>query len=375
LKGDGLDWVREVLREAEGLSRYDVGETVEDLSRRLRRDPASILKLNSNENFFVPIGFLRSILMEVVGEYDPRVYPRYEKLQLIEALSRYLNVSTGQIVLGAGSDQLIELISRAFLKPGDHTLSVTPTFSIYERCTRVHRARYEAVPLREDFSLDVDGMLNSAKPRTRIIFLCSPNNPTANQFDTDSIRSLLEGFNGLVVVDEAYVDFAGRSIIDLVDEYENLIVLRTFSKSFGIASLRLGYAVSNEELASTLDERFQMPYAVCSIALRVGLKLLDRVEVVRRAVKALKVERSRAIKLLNEIDGVRAFDSETNFILISLSVDSRMLYERLLEKGIIVRNLGRVLHLEDCIRVTVAPRPVMDKFITTFREVLTGGVD
>ncbi len=375
MKGDGLDWVREVLREAEGLSRYDVGETVEDLSRRLRRDPASILKLNSNENFFVPIGFLRSILMEVVGEYDPRVYPRYEKLQLIEALSRYLNVSTGQIVLGAGSDQLIELISRAFLKPGDHTLSVTPTFSIYERCTRIHRARYEAVPLREDFSLDVDGMLNSAKPRTRIIFLCSPNNPTANQFDTDSIRSLLEGFNGLVVVDEAYVDFAGRSIIDLVDEYENLIVLRTFSKSFGIASLRLGYAVSNEELASTLDERFQMPYAVCSIALRVGLKLLDRVEVVRRAVKALKVERSRAIKLLNEIDGVRAFDSETNFILISLSVDSRMLYERLLEKGIIVRNLGRVLHLEDCIRVTVAPRPVMDKFITTFREVLTGGVD
>ena len=375
MKGDGLDWVREVLREAEGLSRYDVGETVEDLSRRLRRDPASILKLNSNENFFVPIGFLRSILMEVVGEYDPRVYPRYEKLQLIEALSRYLNVSTGQIVLGAGSDQLIELISRAFLKPGDHTLSVTPTFSIYERCTRVHRARYEAVPLREDFSLDVDGMLNSAKPRTRIIFLCSPNNPTANQFDTDSIRSLLEGFNGLVVVDEAYVDFAGRSIIDLVDEYENLIVLRTFSKSFGIASLRLGYAVSNEELASTLDERFQMPYAVCSIALRVGLKLMDRVEVVRRAVKALKVERSRAIRLLNEIDGVRAFDSETNFILISLPVDSRMLYERLLEKGIIVRNLGRVLHLEDCIRVTVAPRPVMDKFITTFREVLTGGVD
>ena len=375
MKGDGLDWVREVLREAEGLSRYDVGETVEGLSRRLRRDPASILKLNSNENFFVPIGFLRSILMEVVGEYDPRVYPRYEKFQLVEALSRYLNISTGQIVLGAGSDQLIELISRAFLKPGDHALSVTPTFSIYERCTRIHRARYEAVPLREDFSLDVDGMLNSIKPRTRIIFLCSPNNPTANQFDTDSIRSLLEGFNGLVVVDEAYVDFAGRSIIDLVDEYENLIVLRTFSKSFGIASLRLGYAVSNEELASTLDERFQMPYAVCSIALRVGLKLLDRVEVVSRAVKALKVERSRAIKLLNEIDGVRAFDSETNFILISLPVDSRMLYERLLEKGIIVRNLGRVLHLEDCIRVTVAPRPVMDKFITTFREVLTGGVD
>jgi len=375
LKGDGLDWVREVLREAEGLSRYDVGETVEGLSRRLRRDPASILKLNSNENFFVPIGFLRSILMEVVGEYDPRVYPRYEKFQLVEALSRYLNVSTGQIVLGAGSDQLIELISRAFLKPGDHALSVTPTFSIYERCTRIHRARCEAVPLREDFSLDVDGMLNSAEPRTKIIFLCSPNNPTANQFDTDSIRSLLEGFNGLVVVDEAYVDFAGRSIIDLVDEYENLIVLRTFSKSFGIASLRLGYAVSNEELASTLDERFQMPYAVCSIALRAGLKLLDRVEVVRRAVKALKVERSRAIKLLNEIDGVRAFDSETNFILISLPVDSRMLYERLLEKGIIVRNLGRVLHLEDCIRVTVAPRPVMDKFITTFREVLTGGVD
>ena len=375
MKGDGLDWVREVLREAEGLSRYDVGETVEGLSRRLRRDPASILKLNSNENFFVPIGFLRSILMEVVGEYDPRVYPRYEKFQLVEALSRYLNISTGQIVLGAGSDQLIELISRAFLKPGDHALSVTPTFSIYERCTRIHRARYEAVPLREDFSLDVDGMLNSIKPRTRIIFLCSPNNPTANQFDTNSIRSLLEGFNGLVVVDEAYVDFAGRSIIDLVDEYENLIVLRTFSKSFGIASLRLGYAVSNEELASTLDERFQMPYAVCSIALRVGLKLLDRVEVVSRAVKALKVERSRAIKLLNEIDGVRAFDSKTNFILISLPVDSRMLYERLLEKGIIVRNLGRVLHLEDCIRVTVAPRPVMDRFITTFREVLTGGVD
>ncbi|MDH5439669.1 MAG: histidinol-phosphate transaminase [Candidatus Bathyarchaeota archaeon] len=369
MKTRDRSWLKQILKEAQNLSIYDVGETIEGLVGRLGRDPSEILKLNSNENFFVPKELLRNLLDEVNREIDPRIYPRDEKTELKEALSKYVKVSPDQIIIGTGSDQLIDLISRAFLKRGDLTLTVTPTFSMYERCVRTMGADLISVPLRKDFSLDVENVLKKGSD-AKLLFLCSPNNPTANQFEIEKIRRLIDQFDGLVVVDEAYAEFAEKAIIPLVDEFENLVVLRTFSKAFGVAGLRLGYGVSSGDLASTISQRFQMPYVATLIALKMGVKLLERIDAFRDAIVKLKAEREVMIKRLNGMEGVNAFDSQTNFVLVELERSSAEVYRTLLNRGIIVRDLGRILHLENCLRVTVAPPEMTDRFITEFGGVL-----
>jgi len=369
LKTKERSWLKQTVKEAQNLAIYDVGETIEGLAGRLNREPSEILKLNSNENFFVSKELLRNLLDEVNREIDPRIYPRDEKTEFIEALSKYVKVPPDQIVTGTGSDQLIDLISRAFLKHGDLALIVTPTFSMYERCVGTLGAELVSVPLRRDFSLDIQNVLENGS-RAKLLFLCSPNNPTANQFKTETIHRLIAEFDGLVVVDEAYAEFAEKTIIPLVEKSENLVILRTFSKAFGIAGLRLGYAVSCYNLASTISQRFQMPYVTTLIALKMGVKLLERIDVFREAIAKLKAERETMIKRLNGMEGVNAFDSQTNFVLMELEKSSAEVYRTLLNRGIIVRDLGRVLHLENCLRVTVAPPEMTDRFITEFRGVL-----
>ncbi|MCW3991922.1 MAG: histidinol-phosphate transaminase [Candidatus Bathyarchaeota archaeon] len=366
--GEGA--LERILIEARSLSGYDLGETVRGLARKLGREPSEILKLNQNENFFVPIDFLRGLLREAVEEADPRLYPTDEMMDLREALGGRLKVSSEEIVIGTGCDQLIDLVSRMTLGRGDVAISIAPTFSMYEYSVRVQRSDYMAIPLKDDFSLDVEKMLDSATPRTRLLFLCSPNNPTANQFDEEEIKHLAEGFRGLVIVDETYVDFAEDSIVPLIQEFENLVVLGTFSKAFGLAGLRLGYAVANRDLATAMMKRFQLPYSVSAIALRLGLKLLENVEVIESTFGTLKEERSRLIGSLNEVGGVHALDSDTNFVLFQVVMSSDETYRALLKRGVIVRNIGRVLHMEDCLRVVVAPSPMSGRFITALREVL-----
>jgi len=369
LKTKERSWLKQTVKEAQNLAIYDVGETIEGLAGRLNREPSEILKLNSNENFFVSKELLRNLLDEVNREIDPRIYPRDEKTEFIEALSKYVKVPPDQIVTGTGSDQLIDLISRAFLKHGDLALIVTPTFSMYERCVKTLGAELISVPLRKDFSLDIENVLENGSG-AKLLFLCSPNNPTANQFEKETIRRLIDEFDGLVVVDEAYAEFAEKTITPLVEKSENLVILRTFSKAFGIAGLRLGYAVSCYDLASTISQRFQMPYVTTLIALKMGVKLLERIDVFREAIAKLKAEREVMIKRLNGMEGVNAFDSQTNFVLVELERSSAEVYRTLLNRGIVVRDLGRILHLENCLRVTVAPPEMTDRFITEFGGVL-----
>jgi histidinol-phosphate aminotransferase len=364
--------IGEVIAYAEKLNKYDVGETIRGLASRINMKDSEILKLNSNENLFIPLDFLRNILRQVIDEIDPRMYPRDEVKDLKDALSKRLKVSPEEIVIGAGSDQIIDLVSRMFLGRGDEALSVSPTFVIYEQCVKIQGAEYKSVPLRDDFSLNVEALLSSVTPNTRVIFLCSPNNPTANQFSRKDILSIAENFNGLVAVDEAYADFAGATMLDLAREFENIIVFRTFSKVFGLAGLRVGYAVTNRDLAKIINEKFQTPYPVSLTALKVAAKLLEEnSEFIERKIFEIKAERSRLIDALNSIRGVRAFPSETNFVLFqTLNVDSSAVYGALLERGIIIRNVGQVLGFRNCLRVTVAPSQMMKRFIKELGRVL-----
>ncbi len=371
MRGQSKRIIKEVSARAQRLDRYDVGETIEGLASKIGRKPSDILKLNSNENFFIPLDFLRSILREVVEEVDPRIYPRDEFRRLKETLSGCYDISPNNIVISTGSDQLIELVSRMLLKEGDDALSITPTFAIYERCVKIQGAVYKRIPLKRDFSLDTEALLSSATPKTKVIFLCSPNNPTANQFRREDILRLAEEFDGVVAVDEAYADFAAETLIDSARELENLIVFRTFSKVFGLAGLRVGYTVTNRRLAKTINERFQMPYPVSIVALKAATKILGKMDYIRKLIIEVKAERSRLINELNRMEGVKAFPSETNFVLFQVNRDSSVVYESLLSRGIIVRNIGCVLGFKNCLRVTVAPAQMMERFIEELGRVLS----
>ena len=361
---------KQIFDEAQRLHAYDVGETIEGLARKLGKDQSEILKLNSNENFFIPLTFLKSILMETVEETDPRIYPREEIRDLKKGFSEYVNVHPDQIVIGTGSDQLIDIVCRMLLRRGDEAIAISPTFSIYERVTRIQGATYKPVSLKQDFSLDVRAMLDAVTSRTKLMFLCSPNNPTANRLHREDIKFLAENFDGLVAVDEAYIDFSGGSVVSLIESLENLVVFRTFSKIFGLAGLRIGCVITNSEFARIIDERYQMPYSVSLLAVKAALKILDRIEMIQDSVSRIKRERERLINRLNNISEVHAFNSETNFVLFQVDEDSSIVYRRLLERGIIIRDIGRVLNYENCLRVTVAPPEMMGRFLMCLQEVL-----
>jgi len=359
----------ERLEEVRSLRGYTSGETLRRAARRLGIKPSEIVKLNSNENFFVSKEKLTALLKEVIEKSDPRIYPQEEELEAKNALGKYLGVSPECILLGGGSDPLIDLVARLFLERGDEALSIEPTFSLYKHIVTLWRAKYLGIPLKDDFSLDIENILASVTPKTKLFLLCSPNNPTANQFKMEEVLSLVEGFPGLVAIDEAYVEFADYSTVGLVEKFENLIVFRTFSKAFGLAGLRLGYAVSNSDLALTLSEKAQLPYVVNSIALKMGLKLLMNIEIMKGAVKKIKKERGRLIEKLNGIDGVKAFDSQTNFVLFQTEKGSDEIFEALLKRGVLVRNVGSVLRLGECLRTTVGLPEMNNELLAALERV------
>jgi len=358
----------ERLDEIRSLRGYTSGETFRRAARRLGIKPSEIIKLNSNENFFIPKEKLTALLKEVVEESDPRIYPQEEELEAKNALGEYLGVPPECILLGNGSDPLIDFVARLFLERGDESLSIAPTFSLYKHIVTLWGAKYLEVPLKENFSLDITNILANVTPKTKIFFLCSPNNPTANQFKMEEILSLVEGFPGLVALDEAYVEFANYSTVGLVEKFENLIVFRTFSKAFGLAGLRLGYAVSNSDLALTLSKKAQLPYVVNSIALKMGLKLLANIEIMKKAVKKLKRERGRLIEKLNKIDEIKALDSQTNFVLFQTNKGSDETFEALLNREVLVRNVGNVLSLGECLRTTVGLPEMNEKLLAALEQ-------
>lgn len=350
------------------LDSYVVEETVESVAERFGISPLEIVKLNSNENFFISKDKLLEFLKEITEEYDPRIYPQ-EEYKLKEKLGDYLNVPADRIVIGNGGDELIERITRLFLEKGDQVLSVTPTFAFYKHCASLLGAKYLEAPLKKDFTLDTEQILAMITPKTRLLFLCSPNNPTANQFKKSEIQFLIKEFPGVVVVDEAYVEFAEYSMAPLLDKFENLIVLRTFSKAFGLAGLRLGYVAANSDVATTLSKKAQQPYPVNSIALRMGLKLLANIGIMKKAWEQMKVERGALIRELNEINGVKAFDSQTNFVFFQTSKQSSEVYQGLLSQGVFVKNLGRIINLPNCFRTTVGLPKMNIKLLKALKKI------
>ncbi|MEM1538825.1 MAG: histidinol-phosphate transaminase [Candidatus Bathyarchaeia archaeon] len=368
MKIRNAEWFRRKLEAVQFLG-YMFGDTVKSVERRFGIERSKILKLDANENFFIPRDKLVDLIVESIEEFDPRLYPQEDLMELRERLSAYVKVPTDFIAVGNGSDELMERVAHLFLESGEQALTVSPTFSMYRHAVGLQKAQLLEVPLKEDFSLDTEKLLSKSSSKTRLLFLCSPNNPTANQFKIEELEYLIENIPGIVVVDEAYVEFADNSVVQLIKKYENLIVLRTFSKAFGLAGLRLGYCIADAEIANVLSKNVGLPYPVNTIAIKVGTKILERRHLMEKAVEQLKAERERLIKALNEIEGVKAFESQTNFLLFQTEKPSTEVYQGLLKRGIIVKSLGAILKFNNCFRATVGLPEMNIRLIQALKEI------
>ena len=281
-------------------------------------------------------------------------YPDPFQQRLRQRIAEIKGVEKENIILGNGSDETIDMLFRTFCEPGnDHVLTVSPTYGMYKVSAGINGVDYETVLLNEDFSLPVEQLLKRSDKKTKLLFLCSPNNPTGNRFNDEDMRVLLEKFSGLVVVDEAYVDFSsGGSWVEALKEYPNLVVLQTLSKAWGLAAIRLGMAFASPEIISLLM-KVKPPYNVNTLTQEKALEALSNLSRSENRVALIKSERDILMKALSVISVVReVYQTDANFFLIRVD-DPDVVYDYLLQRGVIVRNRSNEPLCRGCLRISV----------------------
>jgi len=302
--------------------------------------------LDANEN---PIGS--------ITDKNFNRYPDPYQLTLKQKIADIKSVPAERIFLGNGSDEAIDLLFRAFCNPGkDNVIILPPTYGMYEVSAEINNIGIKRVNLTEDFHLKPEKILKAVDDLTKIIFICSPNNPSGNQMKKEAIIQVLEGFEGLVVVDEAYIDFSKEeSFTQLLDEHHNLLVMQTFSKAWGLASLRLGMAFASKEIIQVLN-RIKPPYNISGLTQDTVLAAIGQVDKMKAMVKEILEERDfleNSLKNLPLVEHV--YPSDANFLLVKVG-GARNIYKYLIEEKIIVRDRSKVVLCEDCLRITVGMR-------------------
>ncbi len=291
-------------------------------------------------------------------------YPDPLQWKLKTAIAAWRGVGVERIFLGNGSDEAIDLLVRIFCEPGqDHIVIAPPTYGMYQVSADIANVAVQSVPLLKHYQPDVDAILARANERAKLLFLCSPNNPTANNFDPESMRRLISGFPGIVVVDEAYIDFSAQeSCAGWLDAYPNLVVLQTFSKAWGLAGIRLGMAFASEEIIAFFN-KVKPPYNVNELTQRAALEALADKSRQEAWVHSILGQRTVLEHALSGLDYVeRIFPSDANFLLVRVR-DANGLYQHLAAQGIIVRNRSSVPGCEGCLRITVGTPQENEKLL------------
>ncbi len=295
-------------------------------------------------------------------------YPDPMQRELKRELSIIKKVNPGNIFLGNGSDEAIDLVFRAFCEPRvDNVVAIDPTYGMYQVCAEVNDVEYRKVLLDENFQFSADRLLEAADGHTKLIFICSPNNPTGNDLLRSEIEKLVRSFDGLVILDEAYNDFSeAPSFLEELDKYPNLIVLQTFSKAWGCAAIRLGMAFASAEIIGILS-KIKYPYNVNELTQKQALEMLHRYYEIERWIKTLKEAREELeAEFIQLFCCVKIFPSDANFFLARMT-DAVAIYNFLVGKGIIVRNRNSVSLCGNCLRVTVGTRVENEKLVEALK--------
>ena len=297
-------------------------------------------------------------------------YPDPQQNLVKEALSKLKGISKEQILLGNGSDEVLDLIFRVFCEPReDNVIVLPPTYGMYEVLANTNAIELVKIPLVENFQPNVKEIVKCQDAKTKVLFLCSPNNPTANSFNASTIETLIKEFNGIVVIDEAYIDFSIEdSWLGRLDEFPNLIVTQTLSKAYGLAAIRLGICYASKEIISILN-KIKPPYNVNQLTQDVALQSLLNQEKVKNNITAIISERNQLIRDLQNVEIVeKVYSSDANFLLVQVD-DANLRYKQLVKLGIIVRNRTTQILCDNCLRFTVGTADENKKLINTLKLV------
>jgi histidinol-phosphate aminotransferase len=347
---------------------YQPGKPIEEVKKELGLE--SIIKLASNEN---PFGCSPKVKEALVQEADLlSIYPDGAGMELRSELAKFLGVEINQLVLGNGSDELVMLTSRAYLQPGTNTVMAEPTFPVYKTTATIEGAAVIEVPLKDGVH-DLSAMLKQIDDNTRVVWVCNPNNPSGTMNTEEEILSFLKQVPSscLVVLDEAYYEYVTDSAypesIPLLKDYPNVLILRTFSKVYGLAGLRIGYGVAAPAIIDKLD-RVREPFNTSRIAQRAAVVALMDQEFVAACREQNEAGRNQLYAAFDELN-LSYYPSQGNFILVFTGRDGNELFQALLKKGVIIRS-GVPLGFPKAIRVTVGSEKQNEIFIQAFREVL-----
>jgi histidinol-phosphate aminotransferase len=330
--------------------------------RSARDDFDSGILLDANENSFGS---------PVESDLELNRYPMPYQEDLRSKIAEFRNVNRDQVFVGVGSDEAIDLLFRIFCSPGKDKIIINPpTYGMYKVSANINNVKFDQVLLTEDFQLQTDKILTRVTDFTKLIFVCSPNNPTSNDIRRSDIIELLDNFDGLVVVDEAYIDFSEQeSFAESVKDHPNLVVLQTLSKAFGLAGIRLGIAIANPEIISYM-QKVKAPYNVNKLTSEVALRAFDNIDKVNKNISKLLSERERVIQRLGQITQIEhIYPSNANFILFKVE-DAFQVYKELAKREVIIRYRGNEPLCDNCLRLTVGTETENNRFLEILTHIL-----
>lgn len=341
-----------------------------DISKVLRPNIAVLAPYSSARNEYS--GHVAHVFLDAnENPYNKPLnrYPDPLQAEVKKLLAPLKGVREEQIFLGNGSDEAIDLPYRCFCRPGiDNVVAIEPTYGMYKVCADINDVEYRPVLLDENFQIEAETLLKATDANTKIIWICSPNNPTGNAINHDAIKKVVESFDGIVIVDEAYSDFSHEPMMrTMIDKYPNLIVLNTFSKAWGMAAARLGMAFASAEIIDVFN-KVKYPYNVNILTQNEALKALQDPYQVDKWVRMLLLERDRmmdAFRLLPICHKV--YPTDANFFLARMT-DAQSIYDYLVEHGIIVRNRTRISLCQDCLRITIGTKQENTELLAALRQ-------
>ena len=327
-----------------------------DLQKLVRSHIADLHPYSSARDEFDPVEREVVYLDANENPFDNGVnrYPDPQQRKLKEVIAKRRGVAANQLLLGNGSDEVLDLIFRAFCIPNqDKIIVMPPTYGMYRVLANINRISLDEVPLNNDFQLVTKDILNQISSQTKAIFLCSPNNPSGNSFRREDILTLLQSFTGLVVIDEAYIDFSTqKSLVSDLSSYPNLIITQTLSKAYGLAGIRLGICIASEEIIDILN-KIKPPYNINSLTQERAISALEDWDTTQRQVTQLIAERKGLFAQLEKISFIeKVYPSDANFLLVQVD-DANKRYAQLIENDIVVRNRSKQMRCENCLRFSV----------------------
>lgn len=325
--------------------------------------------LNANESPYNISSTIKNNFIDYLKKIDINRYPDTTASMLREKLAVYSKVDKENIICGNGSDELITMIIQSFVDKDDVVVSHSPSFVMYNIATQIAGGEFIEVMDLNEFVVDIDTLIETTnKNNAKILFLCNPNNPTGYTFNQKDIVKVIEQTNCIVVIDEAYYEFCGQTSINLINKFDNVIVLRTLSKAFGLAGIRSGYAVTNKEIIDILY-KVKPPYNLNTLSQVMSIAALDNIDIINKSIDSIVNERERIYNELLKFNALEVFPSKSNFILIRME-KSQLLFDYLLSKSILVKQYKNSSTLDNCIRLTIGSSEENTKLLQYIKEVL-----